>query len=305
MFVSYIVWLFGAFTIIFVLSRTTQNILIAAIILLTTSAFLIYIFHQITSMYGKMYNLIEKQTEQIKQLKQKTKNINMVKEEFIDVATSNFRGPVQSLKRDIRSIMQGTFGKVPPRFQPVLKNITTDIKRLSQSLEKHLTVSKIINDSLPYKMSDFNIKTMSEDLVDTYRRTAMQSGISLRFKSDVDHKGIIHADSNKTKQILTGLLENALAVTQQGMVSIFVSDTDEIIQINIKDAGRGYKPEELHNLFDKYHQAHADIPVSDTYTGLELYTARTLAKNMGGEVSATSEGIDTGTTFTVTFPIHL
>ena len=135
----------------------------------------------------------------------------------------------------------------------------------------------------------------------------MKKGLLLTFKSDLDMKGVVHADVGKVQQILHNLINNALKYTPKGMVTVFVHDDKKAkrIMVDIIDTGVGMDPDAVDDMFEKFERAENANEVNVTGTGLGLYIARKMANEMNGDVYATSAGEGEGSTFTLELPLHL
>ena len=82
---------------------------------------------------------------------------------------------------------------------------------------------------------------------------------------------------------------------------------DDGYAFEVKDSGIGLTQEELGRLFQKFERLrqpnHDDkITIKDSGTGLGLYITKGIVNLHGGKISATSEGIDKGSSFTFTLP---
>jgi signal transduction histidine kinase len=69
-------------------------------------------------------------------------------------------------------------------------------------------------------------------------------------------------------------------------------------RLDISDRGRGFPPESAEKLFDLHNRGSGDGVTHGA--GLGLAIARTLARRMGGDITASSGGPGQGAVFTVT-----
>jgi CheY-like chemotaxis protein len=79
--------------------------------------------------------------------------------------------------------------------------------------------------------------------------------------------------------------------------------TSTIAQITVSDTGKGISADFLPYVFDRFRQADSTSTRSNKGLGLGLAIARHLVGLHGGTISAHSEGIGQGATFTVKLPI--
>ena len=74
-------------------------------------------------------------------------------------------------------------------------------------------------------------------------------------------------------------------------------------RVTVQDTGQGIDPEFLPRVFDRFRQADSSTTRSFGGLGLGLAIVRHLVELHGGTVSAYSEGIDRGASFSATFPL--
>jgi CheY-like chemotaxis protein len=73
--------------------------------------------------------------------------------------------------------------------------------------------------------------------------------------------------------------------------------------LSVRDTGRGIDPAFVPHVFERFRQADGSTTRSSGGLGLGLAIVRHLAEMHGGTVTAASEGLDKGATFTVTLPV--
>jgi CheY-like chemotaxis protein len=73
--------------------------------------------------------------------------------------------------------------------------------------------------------------------------------------------------------------------------------------VTVKDTGQGIDPEFLPRVFDRFRQADRSTTRSFGGLGLGLAIVRHLVELHGGTVSAQSDGVNKGATFSATFPL--
>jgi CheY-like chemotaxis protein len=113
----------------------------------------------------------------------------------------------------------------------------------------------------------------------------------------------VQSDLEKVKQVLINLLSNAAKFTHEGEISVRVREVDGSIRVDVTDTGIGISPEALERVFEEFQQADSSTTREYGGTGLGLSISRSLARLLGGDLTAASE-IGKGSTFTLTFPVH-
>ncbi|MEZ4498678.1 MAG: HAMP domain-containing sensor histidine kinase [Thermomicrobiales bacterium] len=74
-----------------------------------------------------------------------------------------------------------------------------------------------------------------------------------------------------------------------------------MVTIRITDQGIGIAPDHLNQLFERFRRPGA--PTTIRGMGLGLYLSRHLVEAQGGKISVTSDGPDTGATFSIRLPV--
>ena len=115
----------------------------------------------------------------------------------------------------------------------------------------------------------------------------------------------MRADADKVRIIVTNLVTNAIKFTEAGgRVSLRVDVVPQLraVRIHVADTGRGIPADQIERVFEPYVQVDRYSGVgSQQGVGLGLSISRTLARAMGGDLTAAST-VGTGSTFTLTLP---
>ncbi len=270
----------------------------------------------ITSLLG--YMLIKSvkkevaQREQIEELavtldkaNERLKILDKMKSEFVSIASHQLRSPLTSIRGYASMLAEGSYGKLAPKAQEAVTNIAESSKYMALSIEDYLNVSRIEAGNMKYELSDFNLKTEAEKIVDEMRPTAMKKGLVMVFRSDCSGSCSIHGDIGKTRQVIMNLLDNSMKYTPKGSITVVAHDDvkKKKMYITIQDTGVGMSKETQGEVFDKFVRAKNANNINVTGTGLGLFVAKKMVTEMGGKVWAESEGEGKGSTFNIEFPL--
>jgi histidine kinase len=113
----------------------------------------------------------------------------------------------------------------------------------------------------------------------------------------------VAVDADRLAQVFTNLVGNALAHTPAGgRVWLTGGIGDDRCVIAVHDTGAGIPPDQLENIFDRFHRGEG---ATSGYggSGIGLTIARTIVRAHGGELNAESGGPGRGSTFTVQLPV--
>lgn len=250
---------------------------------------------------------IENLAVRLKKANKRLRELDQMKSEFVSIASHQLRSPLTSIRGYASMLLEGTYGKLSQKATEAVTRISESSQYMASSVEDYLNVSRIEAGNMKYELIDFNLKDEASHVADDKRQEAMKSALLLSFKSDMDTHGIVNADIGKTRQILHNLINNALKYTPRGTVTIFAHDDkkQKLMHIDIIDSGIGMKDEELEDIFGKFERAHNANQTNVTGTGLGLFVARKMARAMGGDVTAHSDGVGHGSTFRLTMPLQM
>jgi len=103
--------------------------------------------------------------------------------------------------------------------------------------------------------------------------------------------------------VLCNLLENAVTFTPAGgRVDIVLQDSRSAFRIAVRDTGIGFPPDRGPTLFFRFKQGNPSPPSARGGLGLGLALAKELIELHGGALTAESEGVGQGASFTITLP---
>lgn len=226
---------------------------------------------------------------------------NRIKDEFLATLSHELRTPLTSLlgwssvlreaKRDEKVLTQG------------LEAIDRNARVQAQLIDDLLDVSRIVSGKLNLEVRPLDITSVARAAINVVRPAAEAKAISLDYWAEPG-LGAISADSARLHQIIWNLLSNAVKFTPHGgKICVRVEQDGADARVTVKDTGQGIEPEFLPRVFDRFLQADSSTTRSFGGLGLGLAIVRHLVELHGGTVSAESEGLNKGATFSATFPL--
>ena len=226
---------------------------------------------------------------------------NRIKDEFLATLSHELRTPLTSLlgwssvlregKRDEKVLAQG------------IDAIDRNARVQAQLIDDLLDVSRIVSGKLNLDVRPLDIASVARAAINVVQPAADAKGITLDYYAEPG-LGAISADSARVHQIIWNLLSNAVKFTPHGgKISLRVEQDETDARVTVKDSGQGIDPEFLPRVFDRFRQADSSTTRSFGGLGLGLAIVRHLVELHGGTVSAQSDGVGKGATFTVTFPL--
>jgi two-component system sensor histidine kinase BaeS len=174
-----------------------------------------------------------------------------------------------------------------------LNRLSRDVRDVSQSHIEPLSTLKVFTDPLDIGSSAFS----------AWNRQYESKGVLLEMKVE-GSVPLIEVDPQRIGQVLSNLLENSLRHTPKGgTVLLVVAANHGDVSFSIRDTGEGIAAHQLPHIFERLYRGDNARRSGDAGSGLGLTIAQKIAENHGGSLTATSEGLGHGSTFTLTFPI--
>lgn len=132
---------------------------------------------------------------------------------------------------------------------------------------------------------------------------AHPDGQQLEIEREYEDLPEIETDKHKVLEILVNLIQNARQAMVEadgpGLLHLSLKQVDDRVQIRIKDSGIGVPVGDLTRIFAMGYTTKVDG------TGFGLHTCGNAATELGGSVTAFSEGPGTGATFVLDLPYRL
>jgi signal transduction histidine kinase len=269
------------------------------------------------------YNKLAKQREATILLQyNKLKQMDKMKDEFINVAAHELRTPIQpiiGLSEILRSRIRNNDGNnrssSNAENQEFVDVILRNGQRLGKLVEDVLDVTKIESQSLELRKERFDLNELIISIIDDIMAAEAESmvyGLPARRKEKNNVKIsyqprplYVHADRNRIAQVISNLLNNALKFTSEGHVMITAekkretnsSNNPDVVIISVCDSGSGVDSEIMPRLFTKFSSK------SFSGTGLGLYICKNIVEAHGGRIWAENNKDTKGATFSFTLPL--
>ena len=114
---------------------------------------------------------------------------------------------------------------------------------------------------------------------------------------------MLDADLERLVQVLVNLLTNAVKYTPRGG-SIELTAVREVgeVRFSVKDSGLGIPTDKIDSLFEMFGQLDRTLETGYRGLGIGLALSSAIVSMHGGRIKAQSDGLGTGSTFSVWLP---
>ncbi|MEP0919403.1 ATP-binding protein [Leptolyngbya sp. DQ-M1] len=226
---------------------------------------------------------------------------NRMKDEFLAVLSHELRTPMNPILGWARLLQKGTLDA--ERTATALATIERNAQLQVQLIEDLLDIARILQGKFSLNPYPVNLASTIEAAIETVRLAAESKNIQIQAEFEAN-MGSVLGDAGRLQQVVWNLLSNALKFTPTGgQVEIQLTKIGSQAQIQVRDTGKGIKPEFLPYVFDTFRQADSSTTRTFGGLGLGLAIVRHIVELHGGSVKAESLGEDQGATFTVQLPL--
>jgi len=229
---------------------------------------------------------------------------NRAKSEFLANMSHELRTPLNSILGLSEVLLEQNRGPLTEKQEQALHIIAASGKYLLSLINDVLEVSKIEAGKLELHPTVVSIQDVCESSLNFVREQAIKKSITLDFLNNNDDVFTLYADSQRLKQMLVNLLNNAVKFTpEKGNVSLEVDVNAERDQIQfiVTDNGIGIASTDLHKLFVPFTQLDSNLARQYAGTGLGLVLVYKFAELHGGSIQVESE-VGKGSRFTIRLP---
>lgn len=238
------------------------------------------------------------------------------KSEFLANMSHELRTPLNSiliLSKLMADNREGNLDDSQIEYASTINASGSDLLILINDI---LDLSKIEAGRMDVHWEGVNLIEFIEELERKIKPLADKKEISFKVKINKSIPKVIESDGQKLEQVLKNLLSNAFKFTQQGTVSLNVSEVKGIsrlkvdsefidtLKISVIDTGIGIPKDKQKTIFDAFKQADGSTERKYGGTGLGLSISREISKILGGRIEVKSK-LGEGSTFSILIPIGL
>ena len=226
--------------------------------------------------------------------------VSRTRDLFLATVSHEMRTPLSALSMRVDLLLH-TMRDMPPALQASLLAMRVHVRQEAAMVEDLIDAARTLTGTMSINRVPVSLGRIVRDAVATIETSANEKRIVFSVTPDNHGDHIeLDADPRRLQQVLWNLMLNAIKFTPPGgSVGLNIAADLDGVRIRVHDSGQGIAPEDLPHVFGAFTlQSHANA----SGLGLGLYIARRIVELHGGTITASSEGKDKGTSFTVYLP---
>lgn len=245
---------------------------------------------------------VASRTKDLLSANQKLLEMDQIKSMFIASMSHELRTPLNSIIGFTGIMLQGMSGEITDEQAKQLGIVKKSASHLLTLINDVIDVSKIESGVVSITNHNFDLIELIKDVIQILSKACLDKQLTIR--SNLPESFSCFSDKRRIKQILINLLDNAIKFSNEGEITISLTQRESFFTVTFSDTGIGISDDDANKLFlpfSKLNPTQANNPRGKG-TGLGLYLSQRLANKLGGQITMTSEP-NKGSNFSLTLPI--
>jgi signal transduction histidine kinase len=259
----------------------------------------------ISIQFVKNIFMLEAITERLEKANDQLKSLDVLKSEFISLASHQLRSPLTVIKGYASTLTDGIVGDLNDKQREIANHIYSSAQGLASMVEEFLNVSKIEQGGMKYSFERVDLSPLVASLAEEMKTTADDKHLVFSITGVADGMYMVQADAVKLRQVFLNLIDNSVKYTQEGFVKVSLEKKAGAkgcdVVVTISDSGIGISDETKKKLFTKFGRGE-EVSRHSGGSGLGLYLAQEVVKAHHGAIHVQSKGLHLGSSFSVSLP---
>jgi signal transduction histidine kinase/CheY-like chemotaxis protein len=226
--------------------------------------------------------------------------LSHTKDEFLAMLAHELRNPLAPISSSA-SLLSLQFAN-EPRICQTSSIISRQVKHMSRLIDDLLDVSRVTRGLVKLKLATVDFRDVVSGALDQTRPLVLEKAHHVTVQLP-DTPVYVRGDLTRLVQSVANIVGNAAKYTPRaGTLALRLVCSDARMTLEVRDNGSGMPPDLVPNVFDLFTQGARTLARSQGGLGLGLTLVKRLVDLHDGEVTAHSDGVGCGSTFTLCLP---
>ncbi len=211
------------------------------------------------------------------------------KNHFLGIAAHDLRSPLCTVSSYV-DLVSNMIPKESMASQDVIfKTIDDQLNYMLDLISEVLDFAKVESGTLELSFVEVDLKVFMDEVISLNNMLGTKKNIKIAADYSAEPL-MIHVDKNKLKQVMDNLLSNSIKYSERNTtVTVFISETEDEVQVRVDDHGIGIPEEKLSQVFQPFVTVSGQGTEGEKSTGLGLVSVKKIVEAHGGKIWVTSQ----------------
>lgn len=236
---------------------------------------------------------------------------------LLALVSHELRTPLNVILGQLSLLQRGLQGELTEDQEDSIERSARAGHSLLSLINDLIDFARLEAEELELAHVDFDLEALVEEVAETARSLLAESDREVAVRHE-NGTAVLrgNGDPDRTRQILTQLVTNAVRFSETGEIAIETGRVEDpgaepradldaehaYLSVAVRDAGEGIPEEDRERVFEPFQQTARLLNRTREGSGLGLTIARRLARRQGGDLTA-RRGTGGGSLFTVYVPV--
>jgi signal transduction histidine kinase len=226
--------------------------------------------------------------------------MDRAKDEFLSVVSHELRTPLTAIRAPLLMFASGRLTLDSPVGAGLLELAVNNVERMTRLVNDIFDMERLATGKLSIRPAAADALSLALQAAAAMAETAEAAGVRVTVTGEPQP---VLADADRLIQVLTNLLDNAIAFSPSGgEVALGVTRHGQEAWLSVKDQGPGVPQADQATIFERFHQVEPCSTRTKQGLGLGLAISRGIVEQHGGRMWVESRPGE-GATFHVALPI--
>ena len=253
---------------------------------------------------GELAKSIDKLALQLDKSSKESERFEKMRQNFIANISHELRTPITVIRGSIEAICDGIISD-PKQLKDYNEQILSDSIHLQRLVNDLIDLTKLQNTDFSIDKSTINLFEIINDAVRSMKQISTKKGVKINFSAEnaiKENSYLFVGDYQRIRQMIIIVLDNAIKFSNENQkVDILLKKENKKYELKICDSGRGIDPENIGEIFNRYHKSNTEE--NKNGMGLGLAIAKEIALRHNIEIFVKSEP-NIKTIFTFLIPVN-
>ncbi len=249
--------------------------------------------------YNKVLrNLTDKKMaeDELKLLAAELSEADRNKTMFLATLAHELRNPLSPIKNTVQLLSRADLND---EVQDLLDVVERQVEQMARLIDDLMDISRISRGKVELRREVVSLRAIADSAIEATAALIAENGQQFQLR---DHASdvLVYVDATRIAQVISNLLNNASKYSPaNSRILMELSEVEGFAEIAIEDQGIGIEPSELDEVFQMFSQVAESVERGSSGLGIGLTLVQNFVELHGGTVTASSEGEDRGSRFTV------